>query len=70
MVTRGEANKYQRENYGVDFEYDEFIPMFKAEQFDPAAWADLFVKAGAKYVVLTAKHGEEFALWPTKYYQS
>ena len=41
--------------------------MFKAENFDPAAWADLFVKAGARYVVLTAKHGEEFALWPTKF---
>ena len=65
-IRRG-ANEYHRENYGIDFEYDEFIPMFKAEHFDPAAWADLFVKAGAKYVVLTAKHGEEFALWPTKY---
>jgi alpha-L-fucosidase len=64
---RGEANKYHRENYGVDFEYDDFIPMFKAEHFNPAAWADIFVKAGARYVVLTAKHGEEFALWPTKY---
>jgi alpha-L-fucosidase len=64
---RGEANQYQRQNYGVDFEYDEFIPMFKAEKYDPAAWADIFVKSGARYVVLTAKHGEEFALWPSKY---
>jgi len=64
---RGLANQYHRENYGVDFEYDEFIPLFKAEHFDPAAWADLFVRSGARYVVLTAKHGEEFALWPTKY---
>lgn len=61
------ANKYHREYYGVDFEYDEFIPMFKAEEYDPGAWADLFRNAGAKYVVLTAKHGDEFALWPTKY---
>jgi alpha-L-fucosidase len=64
---RGEANKYQRENYGVDFEYDDFIPMFKAEHFDPAEWTDLFVQSGARYVVLTARHGDEFALWPTKY---
>jgi hypothetical protein len=41
--------------------------MFEAEQFDPGSWADLFRQAGAKYVVLTAKHSEEFALWPTKY---
>ena len=64
---RGRANQYQRDNYGVDFEYDEFIPMFKAEKYDPEAWADLFKKAGARYVVMTAKHGEEFAMWPTKY---
>lgn len=64
---RGKANQYHRDNYGVDFEYDEFIPMFKAEKYDPEAWADLFKQAGAKYVVLTAKHGEEFAMWPTKY---
>lgn len=65
--TRGAANQYHRDNYGVDFEYDEFIPMFKAENFDPVAWANLFRQAGAKYVVLTARHGDEFALWPTKY---
>ena len=28
--------------------------MFKAEHFDPAAWAELFKKAGAKYVVPVA----------------
>jgi len=67
MGYRGVANQYHRQNYGVDFEYDDFIPMFKAEKFDPAAWADIFVKSGARYLVLTAKHGEEFALWPSKY---
>lgn len=61
------ANQYHRENFGVDFEYDEFIPMFKAENFQPDVWADLFLEAGAGYVVLTAKHGDEFALWPTKF---
>jgi alpha-L-fucosidase len=64
---RKEANQYHRENYGVDFAYDEFIPMFKAENYDPASWAALFEQAGARYVVLTAKHGDEFALWPSKY---
>ncbi len=61
------ANKFQRDNYGVNFEYDEFIPMFKAENFNPDNWATLFKEAGAKYVVMTAKHGDEFALWPSKY---
>ena len=64
--TREDAVKYQLENWGPDFAYDDFIPMFKAEKFDPEAWAALFRDAGAKYVVLTAKHGDEFALWPSK----
>ncbi|MGA2136328.1 MAG: alpha-L-fucosidase [Bryobacteraceae bacterium] len=62
-----DAVKYHIANWGADFPYDNFIPMFKAEKFDPAAWADLFREAGARYVVLTAKHGDEFALWPTKF---
>jgi alpha-L-fucosidase len=64
---REDAYNYHREKYGPDFAYDDFIPMFKAEKYDPAEWARLFKKAGAKYVVLTAKHGDEFALWPSKY---
>ncbi len=61
------AVKYHLDNWGPNFAYDDFIPMFKAEKFDPAAWAKLFEEAGARYVVLTAKHGDEFAMWPTKH---
>ena len=64
---REHAYNYHREKYGPDFAYDGFIPMFKAEKFAPAEWAELFRKAGARYVVLTAKHGDEFALWPSRY---
>lgn len=39
---------------------------FTAEHFDPDAWAALFARAGAKYAVLTAKHHDGFALWPTE----
>ena len=64
---REEAYKYHLDHWGPNFAYDDFIPMFKAEKFDPAAWAALFEEAGAKYVVLTAKHGDEYALWPSKF---
>jgi alpha-L-fucosidase len=37
--------------------------MFKAEMFDPAQWADVFKKSGARYVVLTSKHHDGYALW-------
>jgi len=64
---REDAVKYHLAHWGPDFGYDDFIPMFKAEKFDPAAWAELFRASGARYVVLTAKHGDEFALWPTRH---
>lgn len=52
--------------YGADFSYYQFADMFKAEDFDPDAWAKLFEKSGAKYIVLTSKHHDGFALWPSK----
>lgn len=52
--------------YGADFKYEDFVPMFKAEYFNPDQWTDLFERAGAKYVVLTSKHHDGFALWPSK----
>ena len=40
--------------------------MFRAELFDPDHWAEVFERSGAKYVVLTSKHHEGFALWPSE----
>ncbi|MGF7231648.1 alpha-L-fucosidase [Arachidicoccus sp.] len=57
--------KYQKEKYG-DQNYYDLAKYFKAELFNPTAWADLFEKSGAKYVVLTSKHHDGFCLWPSK----
>ena len=57
--------EYHNDMYGEDFLYQDFAPMFKAEHFDPGQWADLFKRAGARYVVLTSKHHEGFTLWPS-----
>jgi alpha-L-fucosidase len=47
----------------TEFGYKDFIPLFRAGQFDPQAWADLFRRAGAKFVVPVAEHHDGFAMY-------
>jgi alpha-L-fucosidase len=66
MYTAGSPeNKHQIETYGplTKFGYKDFIPMFKAEHYDPQAWARLFKDAGAKYVVPVFEHHDGFAMY-------
>lgn len=46
-----------------DFGYKDFIPLFKAEKFDPDFWAETFANAGAKYVVPVAEHHDGFQMY-------
>jgi alpha-L-fucosidase len=57
---------YHQRQYGADYAYQNFAPQFRAELFDPDHWADVFQHSGARYVVLTSKHHEGFALWPSR----
>ncbi len=56
---------HHRETYGPQstFGYKNFIPQFTAARFDPNGWADLFRKAGAKYVVPVAEHHDGFPMY-------
>jgi alpha-L-fucosidase len=45
------------------FGYKEFVPLFKADGFDPAKWARLFKESGAKYVVPVFEHHDGFAMY-------
>lgn len=46
-----------------DFGYKDFIPMFKAEKFNPDEWAELFKETGANYVVPVAEHHDGFQMY-------
>lgn len=46
-----------------EFGYHDFVPMFGADQFDAAEWADLFQQAGARFAGPVAEHHDGFAMW-------
>lgn len=56
---------YHKAKFG-DRTYYQLADDFKAELFNPDDWANLFERSGAKYIVLTSKHHDGFALWPSK----
>ncbi|HNX33347.1 MAG TPA: alpha-L-fucosidase [Kiritimatiellia bacterium] len=58
---------FHARTYGARVAYADFAAQFRAEHFNPDQWADLFKKSGAKYVVLTSKHHDGFALFPSAY---
>jgi alpha-L-fucosidase len=58
--------RYHRDTYGSR-PYAEFAADYEAglDDWDPDDWAERFRAAGARYVVLVAKHHDGFCLWPT-----
>ncbi|HWV34498.1 MAG TPA: alpha-L-fucosidase [Thermomicrobiales bacterium] len=57
--------EHHRATYGdqATFGYKDFVPQFTAANFDPDAWAALFRRAGAQFVVPTAEHHDGFPLY-------
>ncbi|MBN1363102.1 MAG: alpha-L-fucosidase [Sedimentisphaerales bacterium] len=47
-------------------EYKEFAKQFNPINYDPDAWVRLAKEAGMKYVVITSKHHDGFALFDSK----
>ena len=61
-----EFTDFHEKTYGPNFKYQDFAPKFTCELFNPDKWAEIFKNAGAKYIVLTSKHHDGFALWPSR----
>ncbi len=69
MYVRGTREfEHHVRTYGSQdrFGYKDFIPLFRAERFDPDEWADLFAEAGARYVVPVAEHHDGFAMYASR----
>ncbi len=49
-----------------DFYFTELPKTFNPKHFAPDEWASLASLAGAKYVVITAKHHNGFCMWDTQ----
>ena len=47
-------------------EYEEYAKMFNPLFFNAEEWVDVAVNAGMKYIVITSKHHDGFALWDSK----
>lgn len=52
-----------------EFGYKDFIPMWKAENFDPDALLALFKQSGARYFTPCAVHHDNFDLWDSKHHK-
>jgi alpha-L-fucosidase len=60
-----DQNIYHMETYGhpSKFGFKDTIPLWKAEQFDPAYLIGLYKKAGAKYFMSMGVHHDNFDMW-------
>ena len=47
-------------------EYQEFAKEFNPVKYDPEAWVKMAKDAGMKYIVITSKHHDGFALFDSK----
>lgn len=45
---------------------DQYACNFRTEKYDPEQWARIAMDAGTKYVVISTRHHDGFALWDTR----
>jgi alpha-L-fucosidase len=67
QISGSPTQRHHVEVYGDDYPYDNFVKTFNEASTGANldAVASLCEAAGARYVVLTTKHHDGFALWPS-----
>ena len=61
-----EIYKNHKKEYGENFHYHDFIPLWKAPKFNAKDWVDMFEDMGAKFIGSIAEHHDGFSLWDSK----
>ncbi|HZE83989.1 MAG TPA: alpha-L-fucosidase [Puia sp.] len=57
--------QFHKKKFG-ELSYYQLADQFRAELYNPDEWARIIEGSGARYVVLTSKHHDGFANWPSK----
>lgn len=55
-----------RERIGKEEYTRDYVDTWRAEKYDPSAWAELAKQSGMGYMVMTTRHHDGFALWDSK----
>ena len=69
-IPGSDTYKLVEEKYGkpgIEFGYKDFVPLWKAPNYNPDEWAALFKYAGADFAGPGAEHHDGFALWDTDF---
>ncbi len=66
-AVRGEGEWVMQEKRITIPEYERDLPpVFDPVRFDPAAWVAMAKGAGMRYITITSKHHDGFAMWDSK----
>ena len=66
-AVEGIGESWSFHNHEIDYEsYMRQLDGFTLDNYQPAEWAELISKTGARYAVITSKHHDGVALYDTK----
>jgi alpha-L-fucosidase len=65
-AVNGISESWSFHNKDISYaDYMQQLKGFTAKNYNPTEWAELIKESGARYAVLTTKHHDGVALWPT-----